>query len=174
MQCIRKPLQQRLAGSKMRYQLINVGHSRFNGIVEVKSHYQLMKEIKKHCASKYIDLEWFEDISNGALFAGLHKIGEVKLLKEESKMAKSKSPKKEAKKPKKSKSKGKKKSDSEDETPSTSTVEQPPTAPTEPPPLPPEPPPAPEVGTDEPPANEPPVDLPDTTPKPDPSEPHNM
>ena len=66
----------------MKAQLIDIGHSKFNGVVEVKNEKQLHKEIQKHLFSKGWGMEETEVPNVWEITAGIRTVGIVKILSE--------------------------------------------------------------------------------------------
>lgn len=64
-----------------RYKLINIGRRMFCGEVETDSEAVLLREVKKHLASKDVDLLWNEEQTRALVEAGFHVVGRVEAIK---------------------------------------------------------------------------------------------
>lgn len=58
-----------------RYRLENIGRSKFNGEVTVHGESGLLREVKKHLASRFVQLETVDGGRTYAVIAGLYRVG---------------------------------------------------------------------------------------------------
>lgn len=74
---------------KMVYRLTNVGARRFSGEVTVERETELLREVKKHCASRRIEISWDEEETKrrGVVTAGMHVAGKIEFVRFENQAA---------------------------------------------------------------------------------------
>lgn len=62
----------------MKYRLINIGRSKFNGIVDVKTDDDLLRAVGKHPMSRDIEID-----EGGSVWAGMRIVGRIENVNED-------------------------------------------------------------------------------------------
>lgn len=60
------------------FDLINIGRNKVCRRVEVTDEYDLLREVRKHLASRGVDIAWNEETGIGTVCAGFHALGIVR------------------------------------------------------------------------------------------------
>lgn len=66
----------------MKAQLINLGRSQINKVVEVKGRKELHKEIQRHLVSKGWYMDEVYELGTWVIYVGYRQVGKVKILEQ--------------------------------------------------------------------------------------------